>query len=120
MNSFYASVELLSRPDIKDKPVAVAGDPDSRHGIILAKNELAKRFGVVTAETLQAARRKCPELITIPPHHDKYREYSNMLNSISLEYTNLVEPFSVDESWLDVTASEMLLGDAKFIASTEF
>lgn len=118
MNSFYASVELLSRPDIKDKPVAVAGDPDSRHGIILAKNELAKRFGVVTAETLQAARRKCPELITIPPHHDKYREYSNMLNSIYLEYTNLVEPFSVDESWLDVTASEMLLGDAKFIADS--
>lgn len=118
MNNFYASVELLSRPDIKDKPVAVAGDPDSRHGIILAKNELAKKFGVITAETLQAARRKCPELITIPPHHDKYREYSNMLNSIYLEYTNLVEPFSVDESWLDVTASEMLLGDAKFIADS--
>lgn len=118
MNNFYASVELLSRPDIKNKPVAVAGDPDSRHGIILAKNELAKKFGIVTAETLQAARRKCPELITIPPHHDKYREYSNMLNSIYLEYTNLVEPFSVDESWLDVTASEMLLGDAKFIADS--
>ena len=116
MNSFYASVELLSRPDIKDKPVAVAGDPDSRHGIILAKNELAKKFGVVTAETIQSAKRKCPELVTIPPHHDKYREYSHMLNSIYLEYTDLVEPFSVDESWLDVTASEMLLGDAKIIA----
>lgn len=116
MNSFYASVELLSRPDIKEKPVAVAGDPDSRHGIILAKNELAKKFGVVTAETIQSAKRKCPELITIPPHHDKYREYSHMLNSIYLEYTDLVEPFSVDESWLDVTASEMLLGDAKIIA----
>lgn len=116
MNSFYASVELLSRPDIKEKPVAVAGDPDSRHGIILAKNELAKKFGVVTAETIQSAKRKCPELVTIPPHHDKYREYSHMLNSIYLEYTDLVEPFSVDESWLDVTASEMLLGDAKIIA----
>ncbi len=116
MNSFYASVELLSRPDIKDKPVAVAGDPDSRHGIILAKNELAKKFGVVTAETIQSARRKCPELVTIPPHHDKYQEYSHILNSIYLEYTDLVEPFSVDESWLDVTASEMLLGDAKIIA----
>ena len=117
MNSFYASVELLSRPDIKDKPVAVAGDPDSRHGIILAKNELAKKFGVVTAETIQSAKRKCPELVTIPPHHDKYREYSHMLNSIYLEYTDLVEPFSVDESWLDVTASEMLLGDAKITLS---
>lgn len=116
MNSFYASVELLSRPDIKDKPVAVAGDPDSRHGVILAKNELAKKFGVVTAETIQSARRKCPELVTIPPHHNKYHEYSHMLNSIYLEYTDLVEPFSVDESWLDVTASEMLLGDAKIIA----
>lgn len=102
MNSFYASVELLSRPDIKDKPVAVAGDPDSRHGIILAKNELAKKFGVVTAETIQSAKRKCPELVTIPPHHDKYREYSHMLNSIYLEYTDLVEPFSVDESWLEI------------------
>ena len=116
MNSFYASFELLSRPDIKDKPVAVAGDPDSRHGVILAKNELAKKFGVVTAETIQSARRKCPELVTIPPHHNKYHEYSHMLNSIYLEYTDLVEPFSVDESWLDVTASEMLLGDAKIIA----
>lgn len=116
MNSFYASVELLSRPDIKDKPVAVAGDPDSRHGVILAKNELAKKFGVVTAETIQSSRRKCPELVTIPPHHNKYHEYSHMLNSIYLEYTDLVEPFSVDESWLDVTASEMLLGDAKIIA----
>lgn len=116
MNSFYASVELLSRPDIKDKPVAVAGDPDSRHGVILAKNELAKKFGVVTAETIQSARRKCPELVTIPPHHNKYHEYSHMLNSIYLEYTDLVEPFSVDESWLDVTASEVLLGDAKIIA----
>lgn len=116
MNSFYASVELLSRPDIKDKPVAVAGDPDSRHGVILAKNELAKKFGIVTAETIQSARRKCPELVTIPPHHNKYHEYSHMLNSIYLEYTDLVEPFSVDESWLDVTASEMLLGDAKIIA----
>jgi len=116
MNSFYASVELLSRPDIKDKPVAVAGDPNSRHGIILAKNELAKKFGIVTAETIQSAKRKCPELITISPHHDKYRDYSHILNSIYLEYTDLVEPFSVDESWLDVTASEMLLGDAKVIA----
>lgn len=118
MNSFYASVELLSRPDIIDKPVAVAGDPDSRHGIILAKNELAKMFGVITAETVQSARRKCPELVTIPPHHNKYREYSHMLNSIYLEYTDLVEPFSVDESWLDVTASEILMGDAKFIADS--
>ncbi|EJU20191.1 MULTISPECIES: DNA polymerase IV [Mogibacterium] len=118
MNSFYASVELLSRPALKDKPVAVAGDPGSRHGIILAKNEAAKRFGIVTAETVQSARRKCPDLITLPPHHEKYREYSRILNSIYLEYTDLVEPFSVDESWLDVTASEMIMGDAKLIADS--
>lgn len=116
MNNFYASVELLSYPDLKNKPVAVAGDPDSRHGIILAKNQAAKRFGVVTAETIQSAKRKCPDLVTLPPHHNKYREYSHMLNSLYLEYTDMVEPFSVDESWLDVTASEMLLGDAKLIA----
>lgn len=116
MNSFYASVELLSHHNLKNRPVAVVGDPDSRHGIILAKNQIAKNFGVVTAETLGSARLKCPDLITLPPHHSKYREYSRILNSIYLEYTDMVEPFSVDESWLDVTASEMLLGDAKIIA----
>ncbi len=103
LNSFYASVELLSRPELKRFPVAVCGDPASRHGIILAKNEPAKRFGVQTAETIWQARKKCPELVLLPPHHRLYREYSRRVNAIYDEYTDLVEPFGIDESWLDVT-----------------
>ena len=105
MNAFYASVELLSRPDLADKPVAVCGNPNSRHGIILAKNEPAKKCGVVTAETIWQAKKKCPNLVLVPPHHEKYKEYSKKINSIYLRYTDMVEPFSIDESWLDVTAS---------------
>lgn len=116
-NSFYASVELLDFPQLKDKPVAVSGSPDFRHGIILAKNDVAKKYGVVTAETVWSARKKCPELILLPPHRDKYRHYSKLLNEIYQSYTDLVEPFSIDESWLDVTASLKLFGDGKTIAN---
>lgn len=116
MNGFYASVELLDRPDLADKPMAVCGDPESRHGIILAKNELAKGFGVVTAETIWQARKKCPDLQLVPPHHDKYKRYSKKINQIYLRYTDMVEPFSIDESWLDVTASLQLFGSGVEIA----
>ena len=105
LNSFYASVELLDYPELRDKPVAVCGDPESRHGIILAKNEAAKKFKVQTAETVWQARKKCPDLILLPAHHEKYHEYSKKVNAIYDRYTDLVEPFSVDESWLDVTGS---------------
>lgn len=117
MNSFFASVELLERPDLKDVPVAVCGDPDSRHGIILAKNQLAKKAGVVTAETIWQARKKCPDLHLLPSHHEKYRMYSKKINQIYLRYTDLVEPFSIDESWLDVTGSQMLFGSGVEIAN---
>ncbi len=116
MNSFFASVELLDYPELRDVPVAVAGNPEQRHGIILAKNEAAKKFGVVTAETIQQALRKCPNLKFLPPHHDKYSHYSKLLNEIYRSYTDLVEPFSIDESWLDVTGSEKLFGTAEHIA----
>ena len=105
LNSFYASVELLDYPELRDKPVAVCGDPNSRHGIILAKNEPAKAFKVQTAETIWQARRKCPDLILLPAHHGKYREYSRKVNAVYERYTDLVEPFSIDESWLDVTGT---------------
>ena len=105
LNSFYASVELLDYPELRDKPVAVCGDPNSRHGIILAKNEPAKAFKVQTAETIWQARRKCPGLILLPAHHGKYREYSRKVNAVYERYTDLVEPFSIDESWLDVTGT---------------
>ena len=116
MNGFFASVELLDYPEFRDKPMAVCGDPESRHGIILTKNEIAKRYGIVTAETLWQARKKCPDLQTVPPHHKKYQHYSRLINEIYLQYTDMVEPFSVDESWLDVTASQKLFGNGKQIA----
>ncbi|MBE5768452.1 MAG: DNA polymerase IV [Clostridiales bacterium] len=115
-NNFFASVELLEHPELKDKPVAVAGDPEGRHGIILAKNNIAKAYGVQTAEAIWQARQKCPGLVLLPPHHDKYAEMSRRVNEIYLSVTDQVEPFSVDESWLDVTASQGLFGDGKTIA----
>ncbi len=118
MNAFYASVELLDRPDLADVPVAVCGDPESRHGIILAKNQLAKACGVVTAETIWQARKKCPDLRLVRPHRSKYTYYSRLINQIYLRFTDLVEPFSIDESWLDVTASQRLFGSGKEIADT--
>lgn len=116
MNGFFASVELLDYPHLKDKPMAVCGNPENRHGIILAKNEIAKSYGVVTAETLWQAKKKCPGLQTVPPHHSKYKHYSRLINDIYLRYTDMVEPFSVDESWLDVTGSIKLFGPGKQIA----
>lgn len=105
MNSFYASVELLDHPELRHLPVAVCGDPESRHGVILAKNEAAKAFGIRTAETVWQARKKCPDLRLLPAHHDKYHHYSRLVNAIYERFTDLVEPFSIDESWLDVTGS---------------
>ena len=117
LNSFYASVELLSHPELRQQPVAVCGDPDSRKGIILAKNEPAKRCGVKTAETIWQARQKCPDLVFLPPHHDQYRQFSHIINNIYGQYTDLVEPFGIDESWLDITGSMHLFGgDARAIA----
>ena len=116
MNAFFASVELLDRPDLISVPMAVSGDPEGRHGIILAKNEIAKKYGVVTAETINQARKKCPDLVCVPPHHKKYSFISREINKIYSRYTDMVEPFSIDESWLDVTASRTLFGDGKTIA----
>lgn len=117
LNCFFASVELLRYPALRDVPVAVCGDPESRHGIVLAKNEAAKQLGVKTAETIWQARQKAAHLITLPPHHGLYREYSRKVNAIYGQYTDLVEPFGIDESWLDITNSMHLFGgDGKAIA----
>ena len=110
-------MELLDKPALWEVPVAVCGDPASRHGIILAKNEPAKRRGVQTAETVWQARQKCPNLILLPPHHGLYAQYSRRINTIYGQYTDLVEPFGIDESWLDVTGSLHLFGgDARQLA----
>jgi DNA polymerase-4 len=102
-NSFYASVEETFRPELRRVPMAVAGDPENRHGIILAKNELAKKFKIQTAETVWSAKMKCPELVLVPPSHKIYGEFCERVNAIYEQYTPLVERFGVDESFLDVT-----------------
>lgn len=111
-NSFYASVELLKYPELKDLPVAVSGEKNLRHGIILAKNDAAKKFGVQTAETVWQAKSKCPNLVFLPPHHGEYRRYSKIINEIYDRYTDRVEPFGIDESWLDMTGSWKLFGSS--------
>ena len=117
-NGFYASVECVRNPNLRRVPMAVCGSPENRHGIILAKNELAKSFGVATAETVWQAQKKCPELVLVPPHHDEYEEYSHRVNAIYARFTDMVEPFGIDESWLDVTGSRLLFGDGVTIADT--
>lgn len=115
MNGFYASVELLALPELKGKPMAVCGNPENRHGIILAKSEEAKACGVITAETVWQAKKKCPGLILVRPHHEKYSSYSKKINQIYERFTDRIEPFSIDESWLDVTGSLRLFGSGKEI-----
>ena len=115
-NSFFASVETVLDPSLGQGPMAVCGDPKSRHGIILAKNEAAKRCGVQTAETIWQAQRKCPGLRLVPPHREAYVDFSRRINAIYQRYTDQVEPFGIDESWLDVTGSQQLFGDGPEIA----
>lgn len=109
-NGFFASVEALLRPELARVPMVVTGDPESRHGIVLAKNELAKGYGIQTAETLWQAKQKCPHLVSVLPHHGMYSEISKRVNAIYLDYTDLVDPFGIDESFLDVTGSMNLFG----------
>ena len=116
LNNFFASVEMIGRPELEKVPMAVCGDPTSRHGIILSKNEEAKKFGVKTAETIVTARYKCPELVLVPSDHRKYIEYSEKVRKIFLSYTELVEPFGIDEAWIDVTDLRFSHGSAENIA----
>ena len=105
-NSFYASVECLYHPEIRRKPVVVGGDIEQRHGIILAKTQLAKQFHVSTGEAIWQAKQKCPELIVLPPNFPLYLRFSRLARDIYLDYSNRVEPFGLDEAWLDITSSE--------------
>ncbi len=117
MNNFFASVECLLNPSLRNYAVAVAGDPNKRTGIILAKNYLAKVFGVKTGEAIWEAKQKCPSLICVSPHYDKYEEISKKAHEIYYKYTDLIEPFGIDECWLDVTDSLKLFNtDGKGLA----
>jgi len=118
LNNFFASCSLLFNPTLKDMPVAVCGDSENRHGIVLAKNEIAKRFGVKTAEPIFEAQRKCKDLVILPPIYNTYEEYSKKAQAIYARYTDMIEPFGIDECWLDVTGSTLLFGSGEQIADS--
>ena len=115
-NCFYASVELLHHPELRGRPVAVCGNPDARHGIILTADYTAKRYGVKTGMALWQARQLCPDLIFLPARMDLYLRFSRMAQDIYSEYTDKVEPYGIDESWLDVSDSVSIKGGGYSIA----
>ena len=117
-NCYFASVEMISHPEYRNVPMAVVGDKEARHGIVLAKNELAKKFGVKTAEAIWQAKAKCPDLVLAPPHHDKYEFYSKKLRELYYGYTDRVEPFGLDECWLDMTDACSDFDDAARVADS--
>ena len=115
-NNFFASVELKKYPQYRNSPVAVCGSERERRGIVLAKNELAKKRGIFTAQTVAEARRICPDLVILEPHYEEYAAYSLAVRKIFERYTDMIEPFGIDEAWLDVTASRRLFGSGVEIA----
>lgn len=117
LNNFFASVTLLNNQTLVNMPVAVCGSKKERHGIVLAKNEIAKKYGVKTAEAIWQAKLKCPDLVTLPPDYPMYEEYSRKVQEIYARYTDKIEPFGIDECWLDVTGSTMLFGSGEQIAN---
>ena len=118
LNNFYASVECALNPELKGIPLAVAGSKENRHGVVLAKNELAKSYGVRTGDVIWQAEQKCPGLRVVTPHFDHYMKYSDAIFELYTHYTDMVEPFGSDECWLDVTGCTRLFGSGKDIADT--
>ncbi len=116
LNNCFASIESISHPEYKKIPFAVGGDEEMRHGIILAKNEIAKKYGIKTGEPLLSARQKCPQLKVVKPNYELYDEYCTKVRNLYCEYTDQVEPFGMDESWLDVSGSALLFGSGEEIA----
>lgn len=116
INCCYASIELLHHPELRGKPVAVGGDPEARHGIVLTADYVAKKHGVKTGMALWQARQVCPGIVFVPPRMDLYLRFSKMAHEIYSEYTDLQEPYGIDESWLDVTNSVSIKGDGYKIA----
>ncbi|MCQ2504728.1 MAG: DNA polymerase IV [Saccharofermentans sp.] len=116
MNNCYASIELLHRPELRGRPLAVGGDPEARHGIVLAKDLIAKKAGVKTGMALWQAREVCPDVVFVPPRMDLYLRFSRRIRDIYAEYTDKQEAFGIDESWLDVTESVTSSKDGYLIA----
>lgn len=115
-NCFYASVEMQRHPELRDLPLAVCGSQEERHGIVLTANYIAKPFGIKTGMAIWQARQRCPNLVILPPDMDEYIRFSRMAREIYEDYTDQIEPFGLDESWLDVTGSVGLFGDSMAIA----
>ena len=115
-NKFFASVECLHRPEIRELPVAVGGSVEKRHGIVLTANQLASSRGVKTAMPLWQALNKCPDLVVVPPNYPLYVRFSNMARKIYCEYTDKVEPFGLDECWLDVTDNVVPVDEGRLLA----
>ena len=118
LNCFYASVEMMLDPTLKGKAVAVCGSTEDRHGIVLAKSELAKKAGIKTGMVNWEARQLCKDLIVVPPQYDQYLKYSKLTQSIYHRFTDQVEPFGMDECWMDVTGSQGVYGDGMSIAES--
>ena len=117
INNFYASVECVLNPALSKLPVAVAGSPRQRHGVVLAKNQIAKQMGIKTGDTVWQARQKCPNIICLPPQFKKYQEFSKRVIEIYSRFTDKIESFGPDECWLDVTHSTKLFGNGEQIAN---
>ena len=117
MNNFYASVECMLNPELKQYPVAVCGSVEERHGIVLAKNYKAKAFKVATGDAVWQAKQKCPDLVVVPPHYEEYLKYSKLAKAIYCDYTNQVEPYGMDECWLDISGTKKLFGNPVDVAN---
>ena len=117
LNNCYASIELLHRPELRGKPVAVGGDVEARHGIILAKDSLAKKAGIKTGEAIWQAREKCPGLVVVPPNFDLYSRFCRRARRIYGDYSDRVQPFGMDECWVDITGTERINGSGETVAN---
>lgn len=117
MNNFYASVECMLSPELKQYPVAVCGSVEERHGIVLAKNYKAKAFKVATGDAVWQAKQKCPDLVVVPPHYEEYLKYSKLAKAIYCDYTNQVEPYGMDKCWLDISGTKKLFGNPVGVAN---
>ena len=117
MNNFYASVECMLDPALKKYPIAVCGSVEERHGIVLAKNYKAKAFDVKTGDAVWQAKQKCKDLGVVPPHYEEYIKYSKLARSVYERYTDQVEPYGMDECWLDISGTESLFGSPEKVAN---
>ena len=117
MNNFYASVECMLDPSLRKYPVAVCGSVEERHGIVLAKNYAAKAFDVKTGDAVWQAKQKCKDLVVVPPHYEEYIKYSKLARNVYSRYSDQVEPYGMDECWLDISCTEHIFGSPEKVAN---